>query len=92
MKSVKVKVVLVSKHYTMQTENKPNAFYTVTKDGNEWSITCSGCFTPKKRAPNNTHWISDSLDTRAGMEVIVKRKIPSYDDNNGLSLDLMSYS
>jgi hypothetical protein len=45
-------------------------------DGLEWSVSHSGRFTPRERAPG-THWIGDWVGLRAVLDAAVKRKIPS---------------
>jgi hypothetical protein len=46
--------------------------------GSRWKCSASrtGSFTPRERAPG-THWIRDWLGSRAGLDTVVKRKIPS---------------
>jgi hypothetical protein len=45
-------------------------------DGGEWSASRPCRFTPRKRAPG-TRWIGGWVGTRAGLEEVVKRNIPS---------------
>jgi hypothetical protein len=45
-------------------------------DGGEWSASRPGRFTPMGRAPG-THWIGGWVGPRAGLDAVVKRKIPS---------------
>jgi hypothetical protein len=49
---------------------------TSTLDGGEWSASRPGRFTPKKRAAG-THWIGGCVGSRADLDAVVKRKIPS---------------
>jgi hypothetical protein len=49
---------------------------TSALDGDEWSASRPGCFTPRERAPG-THWIGGWVDPRAFLNAVVKRKIPS---------------
>jgi hypothetical protein len=49
---------------------------TPTLDGGEWSASRPGRFTPRERAPG-THWIGGWVGPRAGLDAVVKRKIPS---------------
>jgi hypothetical protein len=42
----------------------------------EWSTSRPGHFTPWERAPG-THWIGGGVDTKTGLDVVEKRKIPS---------------
>jgi hypothetical protein len=44
--------------------------------GGEWSASRPGHFTPRERDPG-THWIGDWVGTRDGLDVVVKRNIPS---------------
>jgi hypothetical protein len=44
-------------------------------DGGEWSASCPGHFTPRERSPG-THWIGGWVGPRAGLDAVVKRKIP----------------
>jgi hypothetical protein len=43
---------------------------TLVLDGDEWSA-----LTPRERAPH-TYWIGGWVGPRAGLDVVVKRKIP----------------
>jgi hypothetical protein len=45
-------------------------------DGGEWSASRPGRFKPRKRVPG-THCIGGWVGTRAGLDAVVKRKIPS---------------
>jgi hypothetical protein len=45
-------------------------------DGGEWLASRPGRFTPRERAPG-THWIGGWVGSRAVLEAVVKRKIPS---------------
>jgi hypothetical protein len=45
-------------------------------DGGEWSASGPGRFTSKGRAPG-THWIGGWVGSRAVLDAVVKRKIPS---------------
>jgi hypothetical protein len=51
-------------------------------DGGEWSGSRPGLFTPRERTPG-IHWIGGWVGPRAGLDVIVKRKIcsPCRDSN-----------
>jgi hypothetical protein len=53
-----------------------HAFLTSALDGVEWSASRPGRFTPKERTPA-THWIGGWVGPRAGLDAVVKRKIPS---------------
>jgi hypothetical protein len=46
------------------------------RDGGEWSVSRSSRFTPRKSAPG-THWIGGWVGPRAGLDAVVKRKVPS---------------
>jgi hypothetical protein len=51
-------------------------------DGDEWSASRSYHFIPRERAPG-THWIGGWLGPRAGLDVVVRRKVPSpYRESN----------
>jgi hypothetical protein len=45
-------------------------------DGGEWSTSRPSRFTARERAPG-THWIGGWVGPRAGLDTVVKRKIPS---------------
>jgi hypothetical protein len=45
-------------------------------DGGEWSASRSGRFTFREGAPG-THWIGGLVGPSAGLESVVRRKIPS---------------
>jgi len=45
-------------------------------DGGEWSASRPGRFTPRERAPC-TNWIGGWVGSRASLDAVVKRKIPS---------------
>jgi hypothetical protein len=45
-------------------------------NGCEWSASRPGHFTPGERAAG-THWIGGWVVHRAGVDTVVKRKIPS---------------
>jgi hypothetical protein len=49
---------------------------TSALDGGEWSASCPGHFTPRKRA-HGTHWIGGWVGPRAVLDAAVKKKIPS---------------
>jgi hypothetical protein len=51
-------------------------FLTLVLDGSEWSASLSECFTPRERAPG-THWMGGWVGPRAGLDTVVKRKVPS---------------
>jgi hypothetical protein len=53
-----------------------HAFLTSALDGGEWSASRPGRFTPRERAPG-THWIGGRVGSRAVLDTVVKRKIPS---------------
>jgi hypothetical protein len=50
---------------------------TSALDGGEWSASRLGRFTPRERSPS-THWIGGWVGSRAVLDVVVKRKIPSH--------------
>jgi hypothetical protein len=47
---------------------------TSALDGDEWSASHPGRFTPKERA-SGTHWIGGWMGPRAVLDAVVKRKI-----------------
>jgi hypothetical protein len=49
---------------------------TSALDGGEWSDSRPGHFTPRERDPG-AHWIGGCVGHRAGLDAVVKRKIPS---------------
>jgi hypothetical protein len=55
---------------------KLHAFLTSEPDGGEWSASRSGRFTPRERVPG-THWIGGWVGSRAVLDAVMKRKIPS---------------
>jgi hypothetical protein len=48
-------------------------FLISSRAGGEWSASRPGRFTPWQRAPV-THWIRGSVDPRAGLDDVEKRK------------------
>jgi hypothetical protein len=46
---------------------------TSALDGDEWSASRLGRFTPKERAPG-THWVGGWVGPRAVLDAVVKRK------------------
>jgi hypothetical protein len=46
-------------------------------DGGDWSASRPSRFTPKERAPG-AHWIGEWVNPRAGLDAVVKRKIPRH--------------
>jgi hypothetical protein len=50
---------------------------TSALDGVEWSVSRSGRFTSRERAPG-TYWIGDWVGPRAVLDAVAKRKIPSH--------------
>jgi hypothetical protein len=53
-----------------------HAVKTLALDGGEWSASHPSCFTRRERAPG-THWIGGWVGSRASLDTVVKRKIPS---------------
>jgi len=60
----------------LELEAQLHAFLTPTLDGGEWSASRTGRFIPRERTPG-THWIRGWVVPRAGLNAVVKRKIPS---------------
>jgi hypothetical protein len=50
--------------------------YYLVLDGGEWSGSRPRRFTTKERAPS-THWIGGWVGPRAGLDAVVREKIPS---------------
>jgi len=50
--------------------------WTLTIDGGGWSASRPSSFTPRWRSPG-IHWIGGWLGPRAGLDVVLQRKIPS---------------
>jgi hypothetical protein len=53
------------------------SFFNSALDGGEWSASQTGRFTPRERDPG-THWIGGSVGSRAGLDAVVKGKVPSH--------------
>jgi hypothetical protein len=53
-----------------------HAILTSALDGGEWSASYPGRFTPKER-DLGIHYIEGWVGPRAGLDAVVKRKIPS---------------
>jgi hypothetical protein len=51
-------------------------FFNSPLDEGEWSASRPGHFSSRERAPD-THWIGGWVGLRAGLDTVVKRKIPS---------------
>jgi hypothetical protein len=49
---------------------------TLALDEGEWSVSRPGRFTRRERAPD-THWIGGWVGLRAGLNAVVRRKVPS---------------
>jgi hypothetical protein len=81
--TVKVKVKLslrLTKHHTMKVywgngSIAPRILDLGTRLG-EWSASRPGRFTPRERAAGK-HWMGGWVGPRAGLNAVVKRKIPS---------------
>jgi len=63
-------------------ELKLHAFLNLALDGGEWLASSPGLFTLRKRAPG-THCVGGWVGHRAGLDMVVKRKIlsPCHDSN-----------
>jgi hypothetical protein len=78
---IKVKLSLcLTKYHAMKTywEWRYSSTHSLTSalDGGEWSASRPGRFTLMERAPI-THWIGGWVGSRAILDAVVKRKIPS---------------
>jgi hypothetical protein len=59
-----------------------HAFLTSALHGGEWSDSRPGRFIPRERVPSK-HWIGGWVGPTAGLDAVVKRKIPSlWQDSN----------
>jgi hypothetical protein len=87
-RKLKIKLSLcLTKHHAMKTylgvEGQLHAFLTSALDGGEWSASRLCRFTPSERAPG-THWIGGWVGSRAFLDAVAKRKIPSPAENRTL--------
>jgi hypothetical protein len=66
------------RHKDVLREWKYSSTHSLTSvlDGGEWLASCLARFILRERAPG-IHWIGGSVDTRAGLDAVVKIKIPS---------------
>jgi hypothetical protein len=75
-----VSVLFLTEHHAMKAYRGSggiaHAFFTSALDGAKWSVSCPCRFTPRERAPG-TQWIGGWVGPRAGLDTVVKRKIPS---------------
>jgi hypothetical protein len=73
---VKVMSLCLTKHHAMKTywEVEVYAFLTLALDGDEWSASRPGRFTPRERAPG-THWIGGWVGPRAILDRVMRGKI-----------------
>jgi hypothetical protein len=51
-------------------------FFTSALDGGKWSASRPGSFSPREKVPG-THWVGDWMGPKAGLDTVVRRKIPS---------------
>jgi hypothetical protein len=76
---VKVKLPLcLIKHHARKTEWRYSSTHSLTSalDGGEWSASRPSRFTPREGVPA-TRWIGGWLGSRASLDMVSKRKIPS---------------
>jgi hypothetical protein len=68
------------------------AFLTSALDGSEWSASCPSHFTRRDRA-TGTHWIGGWISPRAGLDIVVKRQIPTpcWDSNPPIIQSLVQH-
>jgi hypothetical protein len=81
--TVKVKLTLCfflnwAPHHEGVLEWRYSSTHSLTSelDGGEWSASRPGRFTPRERSLG-THWIGGWVGSRAVLDAVVKRKIPS---------------
>jgi hypothetical protein len=72
-----------------------HAFLTLALHGSEWPASCPDCFTPDERAPA-VYLIGRWVGPRAGLDVLVEKKIPSLSllgiESQSSSLQLCLYT
>jgi hypothetical protein len=75
-----VPVLFLTNHYAIkrywESEGTAPRILSSAIDGDEWSVSRPGRFTPRERAPG-THWIGGRVGPRVGLDAVVKRKISS---------------
>jgi hypothetical protein len=75
-----VPVLFITEHHVMKTYwgigGQLHVFLTSALDGGEWPASRPSRFTPRERV-SGTHWIGGWVGTTAGLDAVVKRKIPS---------------
>jgi len=59
-----------------EVEVELDVFLTSAMDWGEWPAGHSSHFTPRERAPS-THWLEEWVGSRASLDTVAKRKIPS---------------
>jgi len=64
---------------------------TLALDGNEWSASCSDCFTPRERV-YGTHWLGSLVGSRASLDMVVKEEIPVSTRNQTLVIKPIAQS
>jgi hypothetical protein len=71
-------MLFLTKHHAMKAYWGYSFTHSLTSalDGDEWSASRPGHFTPREIAPG-THWIGGCVGPRAVLDAVVKRKIPS---------------
>jgi hypothetical protein len=78
MCEVKVKAKLslcLNKHVLGEWRHSSRDYLTLALDGGKWSTSRPGRFTPRERV-RGTRWIGGWVGFRAGLDAVVKRKIP----------------
>jgi len=61
---------------TGRVEVEFHTYLTLSLDGGEWLASRPGRFTPREIALG-THWIGGWVGPKAGLDAVVRRKIPS---------------
>jgi hypothetical protein len=75
--SLSVFLIWAPRHEDVLGEWKYSSTHSLTSplDGGEWPASRPGHFTPRERTPG-THWIGGWVGPRAGLDAVVKIKIP----------------
>jgi hypothetical protein len=70
--------MMIKRHDTIKTYGEVKvqlcAFLTLVTDGGKWSASHPSCFTHREEVPR-AQWIEDWMGSRAGLNVVEKRRI-----------------